>query len=488
MTVAGVGVAGSAAAHALLARGARVTVIDDRDPGPARTAPLVAAGARLELGVARATLPAGTRLVVTSPGWHPDTPPMLAAAAAGIPIWGEIELAWRLGADRPGGRLPWLALTGTNGKTTAVGMLTAILTAAGLRAAAVGNVGAPAVAAVNDPALDVLAVELSSFQLHGVSTLAASAAAVLNLAPDHLDWHGGMAAYAADKARIFDRVSGVTVTNADDPATAALLAGAEPGPGARAVAVTLAHPARGQLGVGDAFLLDRAFSGDGSGGGGRGVRLASLADLAHLGVGGVAAPHTVTDALVAAALARAHGVDPGAVAAGLRAYRPAGHRIAEVATVAGVRYVDDSKATNPHAAAASLAAFDHVVWIAGGLAKGADFDDLVRGAAGRLRAAVLLGTDRARIAQSLARHAPAVPVWTLDDADTGPVPTRRDPMTAAVAIAARAARPGDVVLLAPACASMDAFRDYAERGEKFSAAVGRLSETLGAQPRPGAAP
>lgn len=519
VTVAGIGVAGSAAARALLARGARVTVVDARDPGPQRTAPLLAAGARLVLGGDRAPLPERTGLVVTSPGWRPDTPLLRAAAQAGIPIWGEIELAWRLGADRPGGRLPWLALTGTNGKTTAVGMLTAILTAAGLRAAAVGNVGAPAVAAVSDPELDVLAVELSSFQLYGVATLAASAAAVMNLAPDHLDWHGGMAGYAAAKARIFDRVTGVTVTNADDPATAALLADAHPAPGARPVAVTGAHPAPGQLGMDGAYLLDRAFpagsgigsgiggasgasfSGGGTGSGadaGGGVRLASLGDLAHLGVGGAAAPHTVTDALIAAALARAYGVGPGAVAAGLRAYRPAGHRIAEVATVAGVRYVDDSKATNPHAAAASLAAFDHVVWIAGGLAKGADFDELVSGAVGRLRAVVLLGTDGARIAQSLTRHAPQVPVWMLDDADTGPVPiqtppnrtgpagTRPDPMTAAVRVAAGLARPGDVVLLAPACASMDAFRDYAERGEKFSAAVHRLAG-VAAPARPGTA-
>ena len=504
VTVAGVGVAGSAAALALRERGARVTAVDDRDPGPGRVGALTAAGAAVRVGPgAAATLPPGTELVVTSPGWHPSAPLLRAAADAGVPVWGEIELAWRLGGDRPGGRLPWLTLTGTNGKTTTVGMLASVLAAAGLRAAAVGNVGDPAVTAVADPDLDVLAVELSSFQLHGVSSVAAYAAALLNLAADHLDWHGGMAAYGSAKARVFDRTVQATVTNADDPATARLLAAATPGPTATAVSFTVGEPGPGQLGMVDGVLVDRAFGGRP---GADGTGLAGAADLAHLGVGGVTAPHTVADALAAAALARAFGVPAPAVAAGLRAYRPRGHRIAEVATVAGVRYVDDSKATNPHAAAASLAAFDCVVWIAGGLAKGATFDDLVTGAAPRLRAVVLLGTDRGLIADALARHAPDVPVTVLDGLDTdavgtdvgrtgtgrtgtgptgtGPTGTGRigtgrtgaggDPMGAAVTAAAAAARPGDVVLLAPACASMDAFRDYVDRGEKFAAAVARL--------------
>jgi len=508
VAVAGIGVAGTAAALALLARGARVTVLDERDPGLQRCEQLRRAGAHVSVGPGRAVLPAGTQLVVTSPGWHPDSPLLRAAARGGVPVWGEIELAWRLGADRAGGRLPWLALTGTNGKTTAVGMLAAILSAAGLRAAAVGNVGVPAVTAVGDPDLDVLAVELSSFQLRGVSTLAARAAAVLNLAADHLDWHGGMAGYATAKARIYDRVSGVTVTNADDPATARMLAAAAPGPGARAVSFTLGCPGSDQLGVRDGALVDCAFSGDpvtgagsgdpvtgaGSGdpvtGAGSGITLAAFADLAHL-AGGVPAPHLIADALAAAALARAHGVPAAAVAAGLRTYRGAGHRIAQVATVAGVRYVDDSKATNPHAAAASLAAFDRVVWIAGGLAKGASFDELVIGARTRLRAAVLLGTDRGLIADALARHAPQVPVRMVADPDTGPVgldssaggagtdpPVTADGaadlMARAVSVAAGLAHPGDVVLLAPACASMDNFRDYADRGERFATAVAGL--------------
>lgn len=476
VTVAGAGVAGSAVARALVARDAVVTVVDDRAPGVVADV----AGATMRLGPGASwTLPAGTELVVTSPGWRPDARVLVAAADGGVPVWGEVELAWRLGADRPGGRLPWLALTGTNGKTTTVGMLASVLASAGLRVAAVGNVGRPAVEAVGEADLDVLAVELSSFQLYGVTTVAAEAAAVLNLAEDHLDWHGGMDGYAAAKARVFDRVTRATVTNDQDPATAALLTRARPAPGAVAISTTLRSPAPGQLGLVEDLLLDRAFPDVA----GEATVLATLADLAHLGVGGVPAPHTVADALTAAALARAHGVPAEAVASGLRAFRPAGHRIAEVAVVRGVRFVDDSKATNPHAAAASLTAFDSVVWIAGGLAKGASFDGLVRAVGHRLRAAVLLGTDRGLIADALARHAPQVPVTLLDGTETGAVTDAArdsvcgagsDPMAAAVRAAAALARPGDVVLLAPACASMDSFRDYADRGEKFAAAVARL--------------
>jgi UDP-N-acetylmuramoylalanine--D-glutamate ligase len=207
--VAGAGASGSAAARALLAAGAEVTVAD-RVAGE-RTAALAGLGARIAVGLAEP--PAGTALVVTSPGWRPDAPLLLAAAAAGIEVIGEVELAWRL--RRPGAA-PWLALTGTNGKTTTVRMLESVLRAAGLRAVATGNVGLPLVDAVlADPPYQVLAVELSSFQLHWSPSPRPAAAAVLNLAPDHLDWHGSFAGYAADKARIYAG-DPIAVYNADD--------------------------------------------------------------------------------------------------------------------------------------------------------------------------------------------------------------------------------------------------------------------------------
>ncbi|MGI8683248.1 MAG: UDP-N-acetylmuramoyl-L-alanine--D-glutamate ligase [Mycobacteriales bacterium] len=447
--VAGLGISGVAAAETLLRRGARVTVVDARtgERETVRAALLEALGARVLLGAAAATkLPAGTGLVVTSPGWRPDAPLLVAAAAAGVPVWGEVELAWRL-RSRPAA--PWLAVTGTNGKTTTVRMLAAMLASAGHRTVAAGNVGMPLLEAVQArPAYDVLAVELSSFQLHWSASLECSAAAVLNVAPDHLDWHGSFEAYAVTKAKIYRGV-GTAVFNAGDPVSRQLAAGAP-----RRVGVTLGPPPVGYLGVTEGVLLDNAF--------GPTVELAAAAEVRPAG------PHNVANALAAAALARAYGVPPAAVRGGLVAYAPDPHRNAAVGTVGGVAYVDDSKATNPHAAAASLSAYPSVVWVAGGLAKGASFDDLVAGVAGRLRAAVLLGADRGEIAAALRRHAPDLPVVEVAATDTGAMDT-------AVCAAAELANRGDTVLLAPAAASMDMFTDYRERGSAFAAAVGRLA-------------
>jgi UDP-N-acetylmuramoylalanine--D-glutamate ligase len=460
--VAGAGVSGLRAAAALLELGARVTV---SDMNPARLGDLPA-GAEPAADPDR--VPAGTVLVVTGPGRRPDHPLVAAAAAAGVPLVGEPELAWWLGRQRAEPPV-WLAVTGTNGKTTTVGMLASVLRAAGHDAVACGNIGYAVVDAVR-AGHRVLAVELSSFQLHWSPSVRPAAGCVLNVAEDHLDWHGSMAAYAAAKARAL--VGPVAVAGVDDPAAAALLAAA---PAARKVGVTLGAPGPDQLGIADGALVDRAF---GAG---------PLADIAVVHPGG---PPGLTDALAAAALARAHGVGAEAVAAGLAAFRPGPHRGGEVATLAGVRYVDDSKATNPHAAGASLAAQAPapVVWIVGGLLKGASVDELVARHAGRLRAAVVIGLDRAGIVAALARHAPDVPVVEVaagddDPVDVGPgdlgpgdlgavddgVPA--DPMPTAVRRAAHLARPGDVVLLAPAAASMDQFVDYAGRGRAFADAV-----------------
>ncbi|WP_460370822.1 UDP-N-acetylmuramoyl-L-alanine--D-glutamate ligase, partial [Actinocorallia lasiicapitis] len=362
------------------------------------------------------TLPDGTELVVTSPGWRPDVPLLAAAAEAGIEIIGEVELAWRLRpAEDPA---PWLALTGTNGKTTVVRMLTSILRTAGYDAVAVGNVGEPIVEAVL-AGHDVLAVELSSFQLHWSSSLRPHAAVILNLAPDHLDWHGSLEEYGAAKAKIFGEGT-VRVCNVDDPATVALAGG-------DAIGFTLQSPLPGEFGVVENLLVDRAFTGDPVR---EAAELAELRDIIPF------APHNVANALAAAALARSFGVPAEEIRAGLAAFQPDPHRIATVAELDGVTYVDDSKATNPHAAAASLAAYEHIVWVAGGLLKGADIDDVVRDAAPRLRAAVLIGADRAQIAEALARHAPNVPVVDVAAADTGA-------MDLVVTEAARLARPGD---------------------------------------------
>jgi UDP-N-acetylmuramoylalanine--D-glutamate ligase len=478
VVVAGLGISGSAAADALLRRGARVRVLD-AGTGPERQRSaehLRSLGGTVMLGPdAVAALPAGGApdLLVTSPGWRPEQPAIVAAQALGVPVWGEVELAWRM---RPsGGGARWLTVTGTNGKTTTVRMLTAMLTAAGLRSAAVGNVGTPVLQAVLDPAPhDVLAVELSSFQLHWLgpdrkASLAPFASALLNVEPDHLDWHGSFDAYAQAKARIYRGTSRCCVHNAQHPLTESLLRRADLVNGCRAVGFTREAPGVGSVGVIDGALVDRAFPEPGpEQPHGSGTELATLADVQ--GAAPVLAAHQVSNALAAATLARAAGAPPSAIRLALNGFRPDPHRIAYLDTVDGVRYVDDSKATNPPAAAASLSAFAPVVWVAGGLLKGAVIDDVVRQHAGRLRAAVLIGQDRAQISAAIRRHAADVPVVEVASSETGD-------MDRVVQAAAGFARPGDTVLLAPAAASLDMFRDYAERGELFAAAVARLARS-----------
>jgi UDP-N-acetylmuramoylalanine--D-glutamate ligase len=471
VAVAGAAVSGLAVARVMLDRGARVVIVDARDDEPLRdaVAPLVAAGAEIRLGDAESRIDAD--LVVTSPGWRPDSPMLAAAQRDGVEVIGEPELAWRLRPWHDGlSPAPWVAVTGTNGKTTTVGMVESILQAAGYRAVAAGNVGRPLIEVVLDPdPYDVIAVELSSFQLHWSKDLAPDVGVVLNIAEDHLDWHGSMDAYAAAKAAVW-RYGGCQPYNADDPLVTrlALEANDDPHP------FTTGHPVGGGFGVVDGVIVD-GMSGwapdlepepqrrEG------GWELVTLSDLA------VSGPHNVANAVAAAATTRVLGLSEDvpwtAVRDGLRAFRPGHHRNEVVAQVGGVTWVNDSKATNPHAAGASLSAYPSVVWIAGGLLKGADVGPLVAEQAGRLRGVVLIGRDRGEIAEALARHAPDVPVVTVVTQDTGG-------MDEAVQAAAELAQPGETVLLAPAAASMDMFRDYADRGDRYAAAVRRIIEYL----------
>jgi UDP-N-acetylmuramoylalanine--D-glutamate ligase len=446
--VAGTGVAGAACADALLTLGADVIVLDKQE-SPV-LGHLGESGARVVIGQA---LPDGIDLdeVVLSPGFAPHTPLARAALAAGLPVYSEPELAWRLrGPDAP----EWLAVTGTNGKTTTVTMLAGILRAAGLRTTALGNFGVPLVYAAQDrTSYDVLAVELSSFQLYWSSTMAPQVGAILNLAEDHLEWHLTMQAYGESKVNIWRSAahSGVAIGNLDDPWVAASLAAVN----GRTVGVTLGEPKPGHLGVVDGRLVDRAFAAE--------------QDLGPAGDIKPAGDHNVSNALHAAALARAYDVTAEAVIQGLAGYTPEPHRNAYVTTVDGVAYVDDSKATNPHAALASLLAYPRIVWVAGGQLKGVDVDGLVGGVADRLAGAVLLGIDRADIASALARHAPSLPVTEVSRTDDGA-------MVEVVRAAAALARPGDTVLLAPAAASKDMFVSYAHRGDAFAAAVRALAD------------
>ena len=466
--VTGAGITGRSVSAALEPTGVRLTICDD---DPLALQRLVTPATVVNTDEAVATI-ADYALVITSPGFPPTAPVLAAAAAAGVPIWGDVELAWRLDqAGWFGTPKRWLVVTGTNGKTTTTSMLHAMLVAAGRNALLCGNIGNPVIDMLAEPA-DLLAVELSSFQLHWAPSLRPEAGAVLNVAEDHLDWHGSMEAYAADKARAL--TGGVAVAGLDDPVAAGLLARAE---APVRVGFRLGEPAAGELGVRDGALVDRAFA-DGL----------VLADTTALPAPG---PIGILNSLAAAALARTVDVPADAIAAALSSFEVGRHRAEVVAEVDGVTYVDDSKATNPHAALASIAGYPRVVWIAGGLLKGASVDDLVAKVANRLVGAVLIGRDRAQVANALSRHAPNVPIVEVVTGEDFGVPERTESdvtsvtrvvavaetatasgvMAAVVAAARRLARPGDTVLLAPAGASFDQFSGYVERGDAFADAV-----------------
>ncbi len=460
VVVAGLGVSGFAAADGLMSLGARVTVLDESEGFADKALLLETLDVTVRLGKgATATLPPGTDLVVTSPGWRPSAPLLRQARADGVPVWGETELAWRM--MQPDRVIPWLGITGTNGKTTTTQMLESMLIADGRKAAAVGNIGRPIVEAIlDDVAYDAFAVELSSFQLHWMNDVPLHSAVVLNLHEDHLEWYegeAGMDRYAADKAKIYRGVTHSCVYNAEELATERMVEEAEVAEGARAIGFTTGIPAVSMIGVVDDLIVDRAFVAQ---------RQTSALELAKVADVQPYAPHNIANATAAAALARSVGVKPQAVAQGLKQLNLAGHRIQRIAEADGVVWVDDSKATNPHAANSAMSAYDSFVWIAGGQAKGTTFDDLVSRYRDRMRGAVVIGVDRGLIADALARHAPDVPVRVLDNPHT-------DVMDEVVALAGAMAKPGDTVLLSPGCASLDMFDGYAARGEFFAGAVER---------------
>ena len=441
--VIGVGRSGAAATRALRRRGATVDVVDadDTERARARAGELEAAGATVRLGGADAD-PGGYDLIVPSPGVGEHHPLLLAAGTAGVAVWSEPELAWQL-AD---GRTQLVAITGTNGKTT-----TTELTAACLDVPTAGNIGTPLTDLLDSEAAPALVVaELSSFQLRFTHTLRPSVAVLLNVAPDHLDWHGDMAAYRAAKARIWAQQRGddTAVVNADDEQ--ALQTAADHQPPARRSTFTAQVPSEGQVGVSDGTVT---LARDGEQ-----VPIVAVEQLRVTG------PHNVANVCAAAAAALAAGAALHDLAAPLQGYDAGRHRLEHVAAIAGVDYVDDSKATNPHAAAAALSSFPpgRVLWIAGGLGKGLSFEFLAPLIARHARAVFTIGTSAPAIADVARSVGMAV-----TDART---------LDVAVQAAAAMAVPGDTVLLAPACASMDQFADYAARGDAFVDAVNALAD------------
>ena len=443
--VLGAGVTGNSVAGFLRSQGGKVTLTDDN--------------------AADALKPGEVDLqnfdaAVISPGWRQDHPLVVKILNSSLELFNEIDLAWNLRTVRAPGQ-KWIAVTGTNGKTTTVEMTAAILKAAGIKATACGNVGDTVIDAVDrDDPYEVLVLELSSFQLHWARQAQFQAAAILNIADDHLDWHGSFDAYADAKFSILDRAT-VAILNADDGAVVTRANKFKD----RKVFFSLNTPAPGEIGVVEELLVDRAFVDDPQ----QASMICELADIVPT------VPHNVSNALAAAGLARAIDVPHDVIQKALQAFRPGRHRIETIHEADGITWVDDSKATNPHATAASLMSHLSVVWIAGGLAKGADMDSMIQRCAPRIKAAILIGQDRGLIEAALIKHAPTVPRISIDSpADYTRGGDSNSLMESIVTEASKHAVSGDAVLLAPACASMDQFISYADRGDRFAAAVRKV--------------
>ena len=398
-------------------------------------------------------------VVITSPGVRPDNDFIVSSRRAGIEIWTDIDLAWRV-RDKSGIASEWICITGTNGKTTVTQLVEKMLVTAGINAVACGNIGVPILDVVRDPAnFEVLVVELSSFQLHYTNGIEPVASVVINLAEDHLDWHGTMSEYGRTKGKIYNNTKVCCVYNVGDKTTSELLHKAVNTDSAQAVGFTVNTPAPNEVGWVEDILVDRAFVDDAS----IALELASIADLSDKIV---VSPHLMSNIASAAALARAAGVQPREISLALQEFTLDSHRIELVLAKDGISWVDDSKATNPHAAAAALSSFDSVVWIVGGLLKGVDISDLVSRYKTKVKVAIVIGLDRAPVLEAFARLAPDTTVFEIS-AESSEV------MNAVVRLAKSAASSGDTVLLAPAAASMDQFKDYAQRGDLFAEAVKR---------------
>ncbi|GAA4173395.1 UDP-N-acetylmuramoyl-L-alanine--D-glutamate ligase [Gryllotalpicola koreensis] len=471
VAVFGLGKTGFSVADTLVELGSEVLVVTQQ-ADEERSRMLEVIGARLVVdekldGAPPALLEFDPQLIVANPGFPPSHPILRwAEGEAGLPVWGDIELAWRL-RDKvvraDGTPAEWITITGTNGKTTTTQLTATMLAAAGLRAAPAGNIGVPVLDAIRDPqGFDVLVIELSSHQLHRINLHGAAgelhpyASVCLNIAEDHLEWHGSFDAYRDAKAKVYANTKVACVYNKADEATMRMVEEADVEEGARAIGFGLGVPGPSDFGVIEGIVVDRAFLDE------RHHTALELTTLDELAAAGLAAPHVVANILAASALARSFGAPTGVIHEVLQSFRLDAHRIETVAAASGVTWVDDSKATNPHAADASLRAFPSVVWVAGGLLKGAGVDELVATHVARLRAAVLIGAERGELRDALRRHAPELPVFEVEEDDV---------MGAAVRFAASVAQDGDTVLLAPAAASMDQFSDYADRGARFADAV-----------------
>jgi len=436
IVVIGLGVAGRAVATVLAEEGATVRVSEAR-PDAEGTPELRARGVEIVCGGHEPGHLDGATAIVPSPGVPEHAPVLGWARSRGIPIWSELDVGARLCT------VPFVAITGTNGKSTTTKLVAEMMREAGLDAVACGNIGHPFCVAARE-GHQALAVETSSFQLRFHRWVHPSVSVLLNIAPDHLDWHGSMDAYRAAKTRIFElqREDDVHVGNAEDPEAAAISRQAP----CRTVWFRRGAPSAGETGVVEGEVVARGSDGSES----------------ALGRPRFDPAGYVSDCVAAASAAVAFGLPPDAIARGMASMTPLPHRGEEVARVAGVRFLDDSKATNVHAALHALEGKRDVVLIAGGLAKGVDLAPLAS-ASGALAGVVAIGEAAEEIVALFAGRIPALRSGSIEDA---------------VRAAYRLAPPGGSVLLAPACASWDMFRDYVERGDRFATAARGLAREV----------
>ncbi len=390
----------------------------------------------------------GVSLAVVSPGWRVDHPLISLVRGAGIELISEIDLAWKV-KEQVCPKQRWIALTGTNGKTTTIQMLESMLVESGINAKACGNVGFTVIEAVVKSNVDMLALELSSFQLEWSNLAHFESAAILNVAEDHIDWHQSFENYLAAKLKISE-LADLVILNKDDQH----LAKSGKNLSKPITWISLQVPSKGEIGLVENIIVDRAFiKGDAE-------ALFELSDVTP-SVG-----HNVSNAMAAAALARSVGAKPDAIAQGLRNFKLDHHRLEVVHKSGGITFINDSKATNPHAAIAALYSQMESIWIAGGLAKGAAMDELAQRCKSRIKAAILIGSDAPIIEAALLKQSPNLAIYTTDLNLKG-----IDVMRSVMGIVKEIAVSGDVVLLAPACASMDQFKNYADRGESFTLAA-----------------
>ena len=438
VTVAGAARSGLAAAELLARRGARVTLSDSRSEVPEADR-LRSLGIALELGGHTRDTFTSADLVVLSPGVPPEQDVVQAARDRGVPVIAEIELAWRWLKGRV------IAITGTKGKSTTTALTGRMLEAAGFKVIVGGNIGSPLSAQVSESTTDTFhVVETSSFQLEQIDTFHPWIAVMLNLSPDHLDRHPTFEAYRAAKARIFENqdAGDFAVINADDPAVLEIArrGRATARPFSRSGSIS-----RGTV-VEDGWIVDRQRD--------HAARLVPLEVIHLLG------PHLVNDVMAAATVGAIAGAAPAALTAAVDAFRGLEHAMELVAEIGGVRFVNDSKATNVEAALRSIESFDRdLVPIMGGRFKGGDLRLLREPLKARATAVIAIGEAR----------------WLLREALGDLVPVEEaDSFAAAIARAHELAKPSGVVLLAPACSSFDMFRDYADRGRRFKEEVAKL--------------